>query len=96
MARKVFETDILASSHLLMKTLSLLTYKLLFRKALLHGKHVLVEFPVATSAAATKELFSLAKEKGKNEFGCHSILSPITVTFCMHRHSPHYAHHACV
>lgn len=34
------------------------------KKALSGGKHVLVEFPVCTSALVTEELFSTAKEKG--------------------------------
>ena len=51
--------------------LSVLTFDIpsfffFLRKALLHGKHVLVEFPVATSATVTKELFALADEKGRS------------------------------
>ncbi|XP_052810167.1 biliverdin reductase A-like [Mya arenaria] len=34
------------------------------RRALEHGKHVLVEFPVATSARVTEELYTLAEQKG--------------------------------
>ncbi|KAL4233314.1 hypothetical protein ACF0H5_007997 [Mactra antiquata] len=35
-----------------------------FRKSLEHCKHVLVEFPVSTSAAVTKDLYTLANQKG--------------------------------
>ncbi|WAR07934.1 BIEA-like protein [Mya arenaria] len=34
------------------------------RRALEHGKHVLVEFPVATSSRVTEELYTLAEQKG--------------------------------
>ncbi|XP_033740510.1 biliverdin reductase A-like [Pecten maximus] len=36
----------------------------LVRKSLQHGKHVLVEFPVALSVASAKEFYQLASEKG--------------------------------
>ncbi|XP_069138965.1 biliverdin reductase A-like [Argopecten irradians] len=36
----------------------------LVRKSLQHGKHVLVEFPVALSVTTAKELYQIASEKG--------------------------------
>ena len=53
-----------------MLTFDIPSFFFFLRKALLHGKHVLVEFPVATSATVTKELYALADEKGK----CYRII----------------------
>ncbi|KAH3729715.1 hypothetical protein DPMN_055693, partial [Dreissena polymorpha] len=40
------------------------SHERIIRNALKHGKHVLVEYPVATNALATRELFELAEQKG--------------------------------